>query len=59
EIPAAFDAPKYSFTVQMVWRPKPLSVRYEEKLKAEAEAAAAAAEAAAAEDSEATDADAT
>ena len=48
-----FDAPKLEFTVQMVWREKPLQARLEAKKAAE-EAAAAAAEAAALEAGEST-----
>ncbi len=44
-----FEAPKFEFQVQMVWRERPLTPRLEAKLAAEAAAAAAAAEEAGAE----------
>lgn len=43
-----FEAPKFEFQVQMVWRERPLTPRLEAKRAAEEAAAAAAAEAAAA-----------
>jgi type IV pilus assembly protein PilM len=44
EIKQFFEAPKYTFKLQIVWREKPLTARLEAKRKAEEEAAAAAAE---------------
>ncbi len=45
-IKPVFEAPKFEFQVQMVWREKPLTPRIEAKRAAEEAAAAAAAEAA-------------
>ena len=42
-IKKAFDAPKFSFTFQVVWQETPLTMRLEAKRKAAEEAAAAAA----------------
>lgn len=39
-----FDAPKFTFKVQVIWREKPLTARYEARRLAEEAAAAAAAE---------------
>lgn len=44
EIPRAFDAPKYNFSLQVIWKERPLSQRIEAKKQAEAEAEAAAEE---------------
>ena len=48
DVPQYFEAPKYNFKVQLVWREQPLSARLEAKRLAEEAAAAAAEEAAAA-----------
>lgn len=49
DCPKDFEAPKYTFVVQLIWQEKPLSARLEAQKKAAEEAAAKAAEAAAAE----------
>jgi type IV pilus assembly protein PilM len=44
EVPQFFDAPKYSFKLQLVWREKPLTARLEAKALAEQQALEAAAQ---------------
>lgn len=44
EVPQFFEAPKYTFKLQLMWREKPLSARLEAQRIAAEEAAAAAAE---------------